>query len=121
VSFVLIFLYSSSSGTGVQNLSGLKRGGEGIYANVSPGTMAIQTITTRYRKVAPKNFRFGFMGASAIDCPLEPDESIEHNCAHLRSTKCECSAREFSGKPGIWELRRRFFAAAFLDCGGTTR
>src|SRR6478672_9084356 len=31
--------------------------GEGIYANVSPGTMAIvQTIISRYRKLAPETF-----------------------------------------------------------------
>src|SRR6266576_509305 len=54
-----------------------------IYADVSPGRMAIvQTITSRYRKVALKTFRLGFMATSTLDHPLAPNESIKHACAH---------------------------------------
>lgn len=43
-----------------------------MLANVSPGTMAIvQIITSRYRKLASNNFRFGFMAASIVDSPLK--------------------------------------------------
>lgn len=54
----------------------------GIVAKVSPGTIAkVQTITSRYRKVALKNFRLVFIAASALDQALEQVESIEHEHA----------------------------------------
>src|SRR5580765_5356727 len=57
--------------------------GDGIVASVSPGTMAIvQTTPSRYRKVAAKNLRLGFMASSALDRPFQLDESIEHEHAH---------------------------------------
>jgi hypothetical protein len=41
----------------------------------------VLTIDSRYLNVALNNFRFGLM-ASALDGPLELDESIEQACAH---------------------------------------
>jgi hypothetical protein len=49
-------------------------------ANVSPGAMAMaQTIAIMYLKVSLKNFRIGFMATPAVDWPVQPDESIEHD------------------------------------------
>ena len=54
-----------------------------MYANESPGRITnVHIITSRYRKFAPKNSRFGFIATYGLDGPLEPVESIEHACAY---------------------------------------
>jgi hypothetical protein len=68
-----------------------------MYANESPGAMAIvQTATSRYRKVALKNFRFGIITTSALDSPLEPDESIANRTGHFSRPVHDMRVRFYS-------------------------
>src|SRR4029450_6588124 len=78
-------------------------GGDGMYANESPGTMAIvKTVTSTHRKVGPPNFRFGFMAASALDRPLEPGEALEHVCSRTHNLHNVRSARFTVGCASPW-------------------
>jgi hypothetical protein len=39
----------------------------------------VQTTASKYLKGSRKNFPIGFMATSAVDRPVQPDESIEHD------------------------------------------
>jgi hypothetical protein len=75
-----------------------------MYASESPGTMAIvQTTTSTHRKVGPQNFRFGFIAASALDRPLEPDEPLEHGYSRIHNLHNVRSARFTVGCASLWK------------------